>query len=138
MKNVQKLHVDTNFPILEPKNSRHFVRSLSNYQKSIPTRYNSHLRIFQAVVIFIWRSGGLYNFGKKASQNCFLNVNVKYFLHTRTLRWTCIKPRKYFRWKSTKTISKAFSHKILPPEITKIWKLVFCYFGGYLETWKPV
>ena len=31
-------------------------------------------------------SQDFYNYGKKASQNCFLNFNVKYFLYTRTLR----------------------------------------------------
>ena len=80
---------------------RHAVRSLWNYQKSIPARYTSDLRTFQGVVIFIRGSEGLEKFGKKSSQNCFLNFNVKYFLHKRTLRWTCIKPRKYFRLKCT-------------------------------------
>ena len=46
------------------------------------------------------RSRDLYNYRKKASQNCFLNFNVKYF-HHKNFKMNLIKPRKYFRWKCT-------------------------------------
>ena len=133
--------IDTNFPILEPNNFKTCCEIIMKLREINTNQIYVSLNEFQGVIIFIWRSRCLHNFGKKASQNCFLNFNIKYFLHTRTLRWICIKPGKYFRWKCTwenKTISKAFSHKILSPEVTKVWTLVLCCFAGYSETWEPV
>ena len=104
--------------------SRHAFRSSWNFQKLMQVRYTSNLRIFQDVGILRIKIAKKTYVEQFFFQFLMLNISsIKKLLHKPSeIQWniTATLPGKLKR----KT-SWVLSYKIFPPEITKMWELLF-------------